>query len=223
MRERRLSFAGAGYEPQSGAERTTALCAILALHAVALAIFVSAGGIQIVMKQAEPILVRILPAPPPKPIEIPRSVPLPNMRPPEIRLPDPPPIENLYTLRMEESAPASAPVVAAVPSPTAAPSTAIPPPVLEPPRADMAYLNNPPPPYPVVSKRAGEQGRVLLRVRVDERGTVEEVEVQATSGFPRLDEAARSAVRRWRFVPAKLGDRTVAGWALVPVNFTLRG
>ena len=211
MRERRLSFAGAGYEPRSGTERATAISAILGLHAVAVVAFVSAGGIQVVMREAEPILVRILPAPPPKPVEIPRSVPLPNLRPPEIRLPDPPPIENLYTLRMEETAPASAPVVAAVPSPNAAPSTAIPAPVLEPPRADMAYLNNPPPAYPTVSKRAGEQGRVMLRVRVDAKGTVEEIEVQATSGFPRLDEAARDAVRRWRFMPAKLGDRAVAG------------
>jgi protein TonB len=87
----------------------------------------------------------------------------------------------------------------------------------------MAYLNNPPPSYPAVSKRAGEQGRVMLRVHVDAMGAVEEIEVQASSGFARLDEAARSAVRRWRFIPAKLGDRAVAGWAIVPVHFTLRG
>jgi protein TonB len=99
----------------------------------------------------------------------------------------------------------------------------VPAPRLEPPRADMAYLNNPPPAYPAVSKRAGEQGRVMLRVRVDASGVVEAVELQATSGFPRLDEAALAAVRRWRFVPAKLGERAVAGWAVVPISFSLRG
>lgn len=212
-----MSFAPAHYEPQSGAERAAALSAILGLHAVAIAAFVSLGGVQVVMQKAEPMLVRLLPAPQPRPVEIPRSVPLPNLRPPEIRLPDPPPIENLYTPRMEESAAPSVPVVAAVPAPAAAPSSVMPPPVLEPPRADMAYLDNPPPSYPAVSRRAGEQGRVMLRVRVDAKGAVEEIEVQATSGFQHLDEAARSAVRRWRFLPAKLGDRAVAGWAIVPI------
>ena len=218
-----MNVAAAGYSAQTGPERAAVLSAILGLHAVAIAAFVSVGGVEVVMRHAEPMLVRILPPPPPRPVEIPRSVPLPNLRPPEIRLPEPPPIENLFTLRMEEKAAPSAPVVAAVPVPEAPPSSVVPAPRLEPPRADMAYLNNPPPAYPAVSKRAGEQGRVMLRVRVDASGVVEAIELQATSGFPRLDEAALAAVRRWRFVPAKLGERAVAGWAVVPISFSLRG
>jgi protein TonB len=87
----------------------------------------------------------------------------------------------------------------------------------------MAYLNNPPPSYPTLSRRVGEQGRVLLRVRVTPGGTVEAVEVQSSSGFPRLDEAALAAVRRWRFRPARLGARAVARWAIVPISFQLQG
>jgi protein TonB len=220
-----LTPLAAEYRPQTGASRLTAVSVIIGIHVVALAAFISLGGAQVVMREAQPLLVRFLPDAPSAPVEIPRAVPLPVLRPPDIRLPAPPPIENLITVRMEESAPPAPPVVTAMISP-AAPSLPAPPPspsVAEPPRADMAYLNNPPPAYPAVSKRAGEHGRVMLRVRVDAAGRVEAIEVQSTSGYPRLDEAALAAVRRWKFVPAKLGERAVAGWAIVPVNFTLRG
>lgn len=223
MRGRRLNVSAADYSAQSGPERAAVLSVILGLHAAAIVAFVSVGGVAVVMRHAEPMLVHILPAPAPRPVEIPRSVPMPNLRPPEIRLAEPPPIENLFTMRMDEKAAPSAPVVTAVATPEAPPSSVVPAPRLEPPRADMAYLNNPPPSYPAVSRRAGEQGRVMLRVRVDASGSVEAIEVQATSGFPRLDEAALAAVRRWRFVPAKLGERAISGWAVVPISFSLRG
>jgi protein TonB len=223
-----LTRFAAGYQPQTGAGRASALCIIIGIHGVALAALLSLGGAQLVMREAQPLLVRFLPAPPSAPVDIPRAVPLPKLRAPDIKL-APPPIENLITVRMEESAPPAPPVVSATISPAAPPLPARSPPpapspsVAEPPRADMAYLNNPPPAYPAVSKRAGEHGRVVLRVRVDADGRVEAIEVQSTSGYPRLDEAALAAVRRWKFVPAKLGERAVAGWAIVPVNFTLRG
>lgn len=211
----------AEYQPQRSATRATAFSFIAGFHAFAVVALVSLGGVQAVMREAQPLIVKILPAPPPRPIEIPRTVPLPRMIVPEIQLPDPPRIENLYQVRKEETAPQPPPMAPAVA--TRDPAPVAPAPALAPPRADMAYLNNPPPVYPSVSRRAGEQGRVMLRVRVSARGQVEAIEVQKSSGYDRLDEAALSAVRRWRFVPATVGDRAVEGWALVPVNFTLRG
>lgn len=209
----------AGYEASTGATRATAVSFIVGAHAVLAGAILSLGSIEVV-REVKPILVQLIDAPRPPALDTPRP-PLPNLRPPEIHISIPPPPENLYAIRVEEklppAPPAPAPVVAAAePAPVQAP-------VLEPPRADMAYLNNPAPSYPAVSKRAGEQGRVLLRVRVDAQGQVEKVEVQATSGFARLDEAALSAVRRWRFVPARQGDRAIAGWAVVPVAFSLQG
>ena len=56
---------------------------------------------------------------------------------------------------------------------------------------------------------------------VSAAGAAERVEVKASSGSPRLDDAALEAVRRWRFVPARRGADAVAGWALVPVVFEL--
>ena len=61
----------------------------------------------------------------------------------------------------------------------------------------------------------------MLRVRVDAAGNVEGIELHKSSGSDRLDRAALEAVRRWRFVPARQGDRAVAGVALVPIHFQL--
>jgi protein TonB len=56
-----------------------------------------------------------------------------------------------------------------------------------------------------MSRRLGEQGRVLVRVFVDTSGAAAQIELRESSGHPRLDDAAASAVRRWRFVPARRG------------------
>lgn len=98
-----------------------------------------------------------------------------------------------------------------------------PPPVdTVPPRFDAAYLDNPAPLYPASAKRAGEEGRVLLRVLVSADGSARTVEIAKTSGFDRLDAAAIDAVRQWRFVPAHRGGAAVAAHVNVPVVFTLR-
>lgn len=89
------------------------------------------------------------------------------------------------------------------------------------PRFDAAYLNNPEPDYPSLSKRLGEEGRVLLRVLVTAEGFAELVEIRQTSGHPRLDQAALTTVKRWRFTPARRGDERLAAWVLVPLSFQL--
>lgn len=83
------------------------------------------------------------------------------------------------------------------------------------------YLNNPAPAYPRLSRQLGEQGKVLLRVRVTAEGKATQVTEAQSSGSARLDEAARQAVRQWRFVPAQRGGRAVDAWVLVPIVFTL--
>ena len=120
--------------------------------------------------------------------------------------------------------PAPAPVQVSVPSPlaTAAPAPPEPAPVI-PPRFDAAYLDNPAPAYPSLARRMGEQGKVLLRVRVNAGGQAEDVQVKTGSGHPRLDDAALSTVKQWRFVPARQGDQPVAAWVLVPIVYRLEG
>ncbi|GLH71654.1 hypothetical protein GETHLI_01560 [Geothrix limicola] len=90
-----------------------------------------------------------------------------------------------------------------------------------PPRFDAAYLQNPEPTYPALSKRFGEEGRVILRVLVNPEGQPEQVEVRQSSGHARLDQAALGTVRRWRFTPARRGSERLAAWVLVPLSFQL--
>jgi protein TonB len=114
--------------------------------------------------------------------------------------------------------PVEAPVapVAVAPAPEPAPAPVIPP------SFNAAYLNNPAPAYPSISRSMGEEGRVVLRVFVNERGQPEQVQVRTSSGFSRLDETARDTVRQWKFVPAKRGDTAIGAWVLVPISFSLR-
>ena len=123
------------------------------------------------------------------------------------------------------------PVVAAGAAATAAsdaPSAATgaltrpgPPAASSPPGFDADYLHNPPPRYPPAAQRLRESGRVLLSVQVSAAGLPERVELAASSGSPRLDQAALDTVRRWRFVPARQGGQAVAAGVVVPIVFRL--
>jgi protein TonB len=126
--------------------------------------------------------------------------------------------------------PISAPAIFAVPAPIAAPP--VPPPASIPTtttaqaaviaaRFDAAYLNNPHPEYPPISRRLGEEGKVLLKVRVTPDGRVAAVDVEKSSNFARLDDAALRSVTRWRFVPAKRGDEAIEATVIVPIVFRL--
>lgn len=55
--------------------------------------------------------------------------------------------------------------------------------------------------YPSFSKRSGEQGEVVVRLVIDESGSVEDVALLRSSSFPRLDRAATEIGRRYRFKP----------------------
>lgn len=93
---------------------------------------------------------------------------------------------------------------------------------VEPPKFGVAYLQNPQPEYPRMSKRLGEEGRVLLHVLVDPQGSPAEVALKKTSGHERLDEAAIAAVKAWRFVPAKKNNVAMSAYVDVPVKFSLQ-
>nr|WP_218626990.1 energy transducer TonB [Sodalis sp. dw_96] len=80
-----------------------------------------------------------------------------------------------------------------------------------------------PPDYPRLARRSHQQGTVMLNVPVTVDGAASEVNIAQSSGSDALDDAARQAVRRWRFIPAKRGGEPVAGWVRVPVVFRLEG
>jgi TonB family protein len=67
--------------------------------------------------------------------------------------------------------------------------------------------------YPAASRRAAEQGKVILLVHVTGLGRVDETRTETTSGFVRLDEAAATCVtEQGRFEPQKVNGKPVASW-----------
>lgn len=86
-------------------------------------------------------------------------------------------------------------------------------------RAD--YLNNPRPPYPLVARRMGYQGKVVLNVEVLAEGRAGEVKLQTSSGYDILDKAALQTVKTWKFSPATRFGQPVTQWFLVPIKFSL--
>jgi protein TonB len=121
-----------------------------------------------------------------------------------------------------ENAVAPAPTIADAPAQSTPTSATVSAPAQTQPRFDADYLDNPKPPYPALSHRVGEQGRVLLRVRVDAAGKALDVQLHTSSGYARLDNSALETVRRWKFVPARLGSDPVAATVLVPIAFSLK-
>lgn len=94
---------------------------------------------------------------------------------------------------------------------------------ITPPAFNAGYLRNPPPSYPLIARRNGEQGTVTLRVLVTREGAPANVSVERTSGSGHLDHAALETVKSWRFVPARRGAEPVETWVLVPIVFRLEG
>lgn len=64
---------------------------------------------------------------------------------------------------------------------------------------DVAVISAPPPSYPALARRRGEEGRVTVRADIDSDGVPRRVGVDVSSGYPALDQAAVEAVRGWRF------------------------
>lgn len=76
--------------------------------------------------------------------------------------------------------------------------------------------------YPPRSIELGQQGEVLVRVRLQPDGAAAEIVVWRSSNFPLLDRAALTAVRGWHFLPALRDGRPVAAWVEIPIRFHLR-
>ncbi len=86
-------------------------------------------------------------------------------------------------------------------------------------RAD--YLNNPRPPYPMVARRMGYHGKVVLDVEVLAEGKAGDVKLYQSSGYDILDNAALQTVKTWRFTPARRFGPAVTQRFLVPIKFSL--
>jgi protein TonB len=160
------------------------------------------------------------PPPPPKKIEPPKQPPpiqLPFIPPPDI----PPPVQ-----------PIEAPIIAAAPEPPKEPYVIAPPapavveappaPPAPPPkpavRRGISRVSGDDPSYPREAIRAGvSKGRVVARLRIDEKGNVTEVEIIASQPPRVFDRVVRDALSEWKFRAE--GEKYVGE---VEINFTLK-
>ncbi len=192
--------------------------------------------------RAEPRPIRApeLPAhPTPNLIPAPQPIPAPPLLTPRATVPDNPAPAAPAATSSASPAPVAASMPGTLPTPApvaeakAAPAPARPAPqapAAPPAAAERApatitgveYLHPPKPDYPLIAKRAGEQGKVVLRVLVDETGKPERADIRDSAGYPRLDEAARQAVMRASFKPNLEDGRPVPVYVLVPITFALR-
>lgn len=153
-----------------------------------------------------------LPPPPPPP-------PLPSAPPPPKNLPPTPayvppvdvplspvPTSNATIAAVSTTPPAPASVVAAPPPPPPAPLVRMP--------ATINVAGNcQRPEYPSASKRLEEEGTVQLRILVGVDGAVVRAEVEKSSGYGRLDEAARAALSKCQFKPGTVDGKPEQSWA----------
>jgi len=89
------------------------------------------------------------------------------------------------------------------------------------PRDRSAYFN-PKPPYPLLSRRMGEQGGVDLKLCIDKRGLVETIHLTKSSGHQKLDQSAMETVKTWRFPALNAGMETALNCYHLPIHFTLQ-
>ncbi|MBU2621151.1 MAG: energy transducer TonB [Proteobacteria bacterium] len=87
--------------------------------------------------------------------------------------------------------------------------------------AGPKYRHKELPVYPHRARRLGMEGKVLLRLTINEKGTLVNVEVIEDSGYG-LADAAIEAVRKSTFIPATMNGKPIKARALLPVKFTLR-
>lgn len=186
------------------------LLLIAGLHVLALAALLIARELPPAPKPLPTLMVSLISASPPPPPPQAKRKPEPKM----IATPAPTPAA-IQAPPIEENP-------AVDPPPAPPPAVAEPAPVI-PPNFVAAYLNNPAPMYPAMSIRLREEGTVMLLVLVSAAGSAEQVQVEQSSGFARLDDAAAEVVkRRWRFVPARQGEQAVAAWVRIPLSFELK-
>lgn len=150
---------------------------------------------------------KLTPVTPPAPL----AVATPTPQPTELA---PAPVEPSPPVNVSQKVASNATAIA---STAVAPS----PPKLELPSSDADYLNNPKPAYPPLSKRMGEQGKVVIRTLIGVDGMAQEASIHKSSGFDRLDQAALTTARKWRYAPGKRAGVAEAMWFNVPFTFVL--
>ena len=85
----------------------------------------------------------------------------------------------------------------------------------------IGSAKNPHPTYPLIARKKGWEGRVIIKAKIDREGNVSEIKVLESSGFKVLDNASLETLKKWKFTPAKIGNKFVADTVNIPVKFLI--
>jgi periplasmic protein TonB len=187
--------------------RAVFMGATIALHVAAAVAFINMRNEAHVAQEAEPIMATMLDAPqteaeaPPEYVPPPTSVVYALEAPPDL------------SFESDAITPEITTTAVAVPE-----AQAVVPPMVE----EIDYVRAPAPVYPRESQRSRERGTVLLRVLVDALGHPAQIQIERSSGYARLDNAARVAVEKALFRPHEVNGVAQAAQVLIPIEFTRR-
>ncbi|HZU64807.1 MAG TPA: energy transducer TonB [Novosphingobium sp.] len=179
----------------------------------------------------EPRIVAINLTPPMAPPQPPKAKPAPTPREAVAQPATPAPAQPAATAAPApiaaalpvNSAPPAPPAPAAAPAPAPAPAAAPAAPAMaEAGDLSARMLSFVAPTYPIDSRRAHEEGTVVLSLLLGTDGRVQEIQVAHTSGSPRLDSAALAAVRKWRWAPVVRDGQPVLVRGTVRIPFLLK-
>jgi protein TonB len=164
-----------------------------------------------------------LPTPPKMTAPPPPFVPLPEI---QIATPPPPNVISAVTSKPPPPAPfiPAPPAPPAPPPVVAAPSTPqAPPPSLPsyPASIDGKTCSNSDEYYPRQSRQLNETGTVLLRFVVEANGSLSSVEVEKSSGYRRLDQAARKLLETCKFKAGMVNGKLEKSSATLEVVWKL--
>jgi protein TonB len=177
--------------------------------------------VQIVKGPVEAVLLEetkpdIPPPPPPPP---PKNLPPPPpayVPPVEVQVNTPPPVNAIAAVSNKpqaEAPPSPLPVVSNAPPAPPAPMART--------AAVISASSCEKPDYPSASRRLEEEGTVTLKFLVGVDGKVKESAVEKSSGFKRLDEAARQGLAKCQFKPGTENGQPVEGWANIKYTWKL--
>jgi protein TonB len=190
------------------------LILLIAFHLAFFWALQSGLAVKLVAKITEPIKAEIInepeiEEPPPPPPEVQMELP-PVQVPPvlvDIQLPPPPTAIQAQVTTDPTPPPPPPPVVQRSVVVT---------------RASVTSKPDPADYYPSASKNLGEEGRVRIRMCINNKGQVTEAAVDEPSKYPRLDQAGVDMAKRYRFKPGtedgKIRERDCF---IQPITFSL--
>ena len=203
------------------ARQAAGIIGVVVIHLVVIYALATGLGRQVIEIIQKPLDTRIIdevkapPPPPPAPPPPPKMAPPPQafIPLPEINVRIPPPTPNAITAVTTVKPPE--PVVI-----TRAPEVAAAPPVRVGPVINAKSCEQPE--YPPQAVRLGQSGIVELEFLVDVDGSALDSRVKSSSGFPRLDDAARKALQLCKFKPATEDGKSIKAWGALKYEWKLQ-